>query len=97
MARSSGPLDCRGDCHRAGFTVSYEVHHVWPQEYHGPSTPDNLVRICCNTHSDTHDLLNKMLRGKPYDLSTYTPTERRLAKRGYDAIHAYAESLVKDK
>lgn len=55
MARTTGPLDCRGSFHRAGFEVSYEVHHVWPQGFHGPDTADNLVRICANTHSDVHD------------------------------------------
>ena len=88
---------CKGDCHRHGAWISYEVHHVWPQEYHGPSTPDNLVRICCNCHSNTHHLLNLMLRSKPYDLSHYTPTERRLAQRGYGAIHAYGAALSAQK
>lgn len=92
--RADHGLFCRGGCHAPGRPVSYEVHHVWPQEYHGPSTPDNLVRICCNTHSDTHDLLNRMLRGKPYVLADYTPTVRRLALRGLAAIEAYAQSVA---
>lgn len=72
---------------------SFEIHHVWPQEYHGPTIPANLVKICCNCHSNTHDLLNKMLRSKPVDPMTYSPTERRLAARGYAAVMAYGESL----
>jgi GrpB-like predicted nucleotidyltransferase (UPF0157 family) len=93
MARSAEGFVCKGACHTKGVLVSFEVHHVWPQEYHGPTQADNLVKICCNAHSNTHDLLNKMLRGKPFDLKSYSPTERKLAQRGYDAIHAYAEEL----
>jgi hypothetical protein len=81
-------------CHAHTSHVSFEVHHVWPQEYHGPSIPSNLVKICCNAHSDVHDLLNKMLRGKPFNLAEYGPNVRALALRGFTEIHAYAESLA---
>jgi 5-methylcytosine-specific restriction endonuclease McrA len=93
MARDAVGFVCRGSCHRAGSLQSFEVHHVWPQEFHGPTRPDNLVKICANCHSNTHDLLNRMLRGKPYVLASYSPTERQLAQRGHDAIMAYGESL----
>jgi hypothetical protein len=55
------------------------------------------VDICSNTHSGVHDMLNKMLRGKPYDLKIYTPTMRRLANEGYKRIMAYGEELAKTK
>ena len=80
-------------CHAHTTKVSYEIHHVWPQEYHGPNSKSNLVKICCNAHSDIHWLLNLMLKGKPYVLSDYGPHIRTLAQQGYDAIMAYGKSL----
>jgi 5-methylcytosine-specific restriction endonuclease McrA len=94
MARGTEGFYCKGACHTKGVACSFEVHHVWPQEYHGPTEVWNLVKICCNCHSNTHDLLNKMLRSKPYDLKSYSPTERTLAQTGYDRIHAYADSIA---
>lgn len=74
--------------------VSYEIHHVWPEGYHGPNIASNKVKICCNAHSDIHDLMERMLRGKPYDPKLYGRTIRALAQRGYDAVTLYAESLA---
>jgi len=84
-------------CHSHTSLVSFEVHHVWPQEYHGPNTKENLVKICCNAHSDVHFLLSAMLKGKPYDLREYGPSIRDIAQRGYRAIMAYGEALAKEK
>lgn len=81
-------------CHRHDDLVSYEDHHVWPQAMHGPDEPWNVVRICCNAHSDVHHLLNLMLRGKPYRLSDYGPRIRVLALDGYARVTAYAESIA---
>jgi 5-methylcytosine-specific restriction endonuclease McrA len=94
MARATEGFYCKGACHTKGVPCSYEVHHVWPQEFHGPSTPDNMVKICCNCHSNTHDLLNKMLRNKPFDFASYSPTERRLAVSGYNQVMAYSMALA---
>lgn len=90
MARSNTGFEC----HTHASLVSYEVHHVWPLEYHGPNTPANKAKICCNAHSDVHYLLHLMLTGKTYKLTDYGPNIRRIAQRGHDAIMAYAESLV---
>lgn len=73
--------------------VSYEMHHVWPLGYHGPDESHNIVKICCNAHSDIHFLLHKMLTGKPYKPAEYGPSVRDIAKRGFDAITAYADSI----
>ena len=81
-------------CHRHDSLVPIEVHHVWPQQYHGPDTEENLIDTCANAHSDIHYLLNAMLKGKPYDLREYGPMVRHYAKRGYDDIMAYCESLI---
>lgn len=95
MARSAEGFVCKGGaCHQKHTMQSFEVHHVWPQEFHGPTISSNLVKICSNAHSNTHDLLNKMLRSKPYDIKTYSVTERILARRGYTAIMAYGASLA---
>lgn len=80
-------------CHKHDQLIPQEVHHVWPQEYHGPSTPDNLIRICCNAHSDIHYLMNAMLKGKPYDLREYGPKVREYAIRGYNEVMEYGKSL----
>lgn len=90
MARS----DSGFQCHTHTSLVSYERHHVWPHEYHGPTEPANLVKICCNAHSDVHYLLHLMLTGKPYNLTEYGPNIRAIARRGYDSVMAYAESLT---
>jgi hypothetical protein len=74
--------------------VSYEIHHVWPREFHGPDIAANRVKICCNAHSDIHDLLRKMLGGKEYDLREYGRSIRELAQRGYDEVMAYGEWLA---
>ena len=93
MARSDNGFDC----HKHTSLVSFEQHHVHPREYHGPTQPDNLVKICCNAHSDVHFLLHLMLTGKPYVLAEYGPNIRAIAKRGYDAIMAYSASLAAEK
>lgn len=80
-------------CHAHRGYVSYEIHHIWPREYHGPDVPDNKIKICPNAHSDIHFLMELMLRGKPYNSSHYGPTIRRWAKLGHDQVIAYAESL----
>lgn len=82
-------------CHRHTELVSYEIHHVWPTEYHGPNIKANKVQICPNAHSDVHWLLERMLAGKPYDLREYGPGVRALALRGYTAVTAYADAIVK--
>lgn len=81
-------------CHRHDSLVSYEDHHVWPVGYHGPDVPSNIVRICCNAHSDIHYLMERLLRGKPVVLAEYGPVVRTLAQRGQREVIAYGESLA---
>lgn len=81
-------------CHAHAALVSFERHHVWPLGYHGPDTPDNIVKVCCNAHSDIHHLLERLLRGKPVDLREYGPAIRTLALDGYRAVTAYADRLA---
>jgi hypothetical protein len=39
-------LACRVHTHRD--FVPAEDHHVWPKEWHGPNTKENLIRVCSN-------------------------------------------------
>lgn len=82
-------------CHAHRELVSYEIHHCWPTQYHGPDKAWNKVKVCPNAHSDTHWLLERMLAGKPYDLREYGPSIRALAQRGYEQVMAYADGLAK--
>lgn len=36
-------------------------HHIWPQEYGGPTVPENLVWLCPTTHTNVHELLRLMV------------------------------------
>ena len=81
-------------CHSHTAYVSYELHHVWPLGYHGPDTAANKIKICPNAHSDIHFLMERMLRGKPWNWREYGPAVRRYAREGYDQVIAYADSLA---
>jgi hypothetical protein len=79
--------------------VPQEDHHVWPRTYGGPNVADNLERVCANAHSDTHYLLELMLRtgdGRvPYETRrTFGPGVVALASRGYRAVIDHAEALA---
>lgn len=82
-------------CHTHRSMVSFEVHHIWPREYHGPDTKENKIKICPNAHSDIHHLLNAMLAGKPYNVKLYGKNIRLYANRGYKEVMAYIDTLVK--
>lgn len=45
-------------------------HHVLPQSWGGLSTPDNLVWLCPNSHTATHDLLNQYVHSGGTPAST---------------------------
>jgi hypothetical protein len=96
MARSDHGLVCRGNCHRHGAMICYEDHHVFPLGYHGPNVPANMIRICCNAHSEIHLLLEAMLKRKitPEMIKTYSPTARQFAKLGHDQVLAYGSQLA---
>lgn len=74
-----------------------EKHHIWPLGYHGPDTRANEVVVCANGHGDIHYLLDAWLKGKPVSLREYGPRVRELAKRGYDAVMAYGETMSNPK
>ena len=80
-------------CHKHRAKVSYEIHHVWPQGYHGPDRAWNKIKICCNAHSDIHHLMELILKGKPYNSHDYGPAIRFYAIYGAQQVMAYAESI----
>ena len=88
MARGT---ECAVHVHRS--MVPQEVHHIWPRGYHGPDTPDNKIKICSNAHSDIHYMMEALLRGKKIDLREFGPGVRKYARRGYEEVIAYGESL----
>lgn len=84
--------------HKHDSHIPQERHHVWPQGFHGPSTPDNLIDICCNVHSDIHYYMNYRLRHNgafPDDWRTYSAGVRKWANVGYDKVMAYCEETAK--
>lgn len=95
MARARSPFL---KCHAHTALVSYEWHHIDPLGMGGADVRENMTPICCNTHSDTHYLMNRMLGGKSTDLREYGPTVRELASLGYAAVtkrwDAYAARLT---
>ena len=80
-------------CHKHTSMVSYESHHIWPVAYHGPDTPENRVKVCCNAHSDIHYLMERLLRSKPVEWREYGMMIRWYAWQGYKAVTMYAEEL----
>lgn len=84
--------------HKHYNLVPVESHHIWPLGYHGPNILSNRVQVCANGHSDTHYLLEHMLKTGnviPWnEKATYGPRTRELARLGYNQVMAYAESLT---
>lgn len=73
--------------HRHMSKVPLHDHHIQPKEYGGPTTPENMIRICANGHGDTHyymDLLFKYMGNVPSHLKReFGKKTRDLATRGY--------------
>jgi len=89
--------------------VPIESHHVWPLGYHGPDVPANRAPLCANAHSDTHYLLDALLRTRQPTLDgakralpdgylrSFGLVERRLAGLGFTQIHAYGDQLARQR
>lgn len=60
-------------------------HHIWPQEFGGPTVPANLVLVCDTGHYNIHARIDWLL-GKNMPEPKVTRTERRLADQGFKAI-----------
>lgn len=63
------------------------THHILPQSWGGLTVPENLIVICPNTHTATHDLLNQYVHHAgipPWDvLEHYNATAQRLAAQAW--------------
>ena len=76
--------------HRPGV-LEYEHHHIWPQEFGGPSVAENMVWICPTTHTNVHELLRYFLK---YGLLSYGGAQavwdRPVNRYAYDlAVEGY--------
>lgn len=70
--------------------LEYEAHHVWPKGMGGPDVPENLVWVCGNTHSNTHELLRHILRaGRPL-------TDHELSALEERPVSRYAAALARE-
>lgn len=62
-------------------------HHILPQSWGGQTVPENLIFICPNTHTATHDLLNQYIhnQGRPSAevLQHYNKLAQELAARAW--------------
>jgi hypothetical protein len=59
-------------------------HHIYPQEWGGPTVSSNLVEVCDTGHYNIHAILTLMVAGTPLDKNLGTKKEYALAKQGYD-------------
>jgi hypothetical protein len=77
-------------------TIPQEDHHVWPKGYHGPNIQSNMIRICCNAHSDVHYYMDYRLKHngeRSPEWRTYGYLIRYWADRGYYLVIKYGEEL----
>jgi hypothetical protein len=63
-------------------------HHIWPQEFSGPTVEANLVWVCDTGHYTVHAVLDALLAGRRVPRSTRA--EQRLALLGFDRITRHA-------
>jgi hypothetical protein len=67
-----------------------EVHHIWPLAYGGPNVAENTIVVCPTGHTNIHYLLSTFIADGgniPHQhLRLYAPSERQLAKLGYERM-----------
>lgn len=65
-----------------------EDHHIKPESWGGTRIPENLVRICPNTHTATHRLIDEYVREgglPPWETRKhFGATARLLAAKAWD-------------
>ncbi len=77
----------------APTNIQYERHHIWPQEFGGPSVPENLIYICSNTHNNIHAYLRAFAARKA--LLTTTQLRADLPQWHYaPSVQGYAYQLA---
>lgn len=90
--------NCGVHAHR--HPVPIETHHIWPQEFGGPTIEWNLEDVCSNGHGDTHYYLNLTLKhGYGHVPATIARSfgwrVQHLARHGYDLISEHKPALLK--
>lgn len=60
-------------CGICGATESLMAHHIWPLEYGGPDTEDNLMVMCETCHNNIHIVMRcardlRMIAGNDEEL-----------------------------
>lgn len=64
-------------------------HHIWPQEFGGPTVPENLVWICDTGHYNVHAILAELVKtGNLGNLASLPggTSEKALAVLGFNRI-----------
>lgn len=97
---SAGPLkvqpvgtECQCATTHSPVAVLLEHHHIWPQEFDGPTVAENLIWICATTHNTVHTYLRLFLTaGKVLSLADLRTV---LAAKGYPThVHRYSVELA---
>lgn len=74
--------------------VVLENHHIWPQEFHGPTVPLNRVWICATTHNTVHAYLRMFLAAD--EVLNRAALRVALEDKGYPVvINRYAFELAR--
>jgi hypothetical protein len=66
-------------------------HHIWPQQYGGPTIESNLILICDTGHYNVHAALDALLAEAP--VPKVARAELALAQRGFAAIRANSGTM----
>lgn len=73
--------------------VLLEYHHIWPQEFGGPTVPENLIWICATAHNTVHTYLRAFLRADR--VLRISELREALAAKGYPThLHMFSIELA---
>lgn len=54
-------VECQCMASHSPTPLVLEHHHIWPQEFNGPTVPENMIWICATTHNTVHTYLRIFL------------------------------------
>lgn len=100
MSRLSGPVTlapvgttCACVTTHRPDSVVLEHHHVWPQEFGGPTVAENLVWICATAHNSVHAYLRRFIHAG--QMLSPAPLRVALAAAGYPTyVNPYTWQLA---
>lgn len=85
LARMRDKNSCQIHKHRDKVPV--DLHHIWPQEFGGPTRAENLIVLCANGHRLVHEYLELLINGNGKVVWSirmlYGPKTRKVAELGY--------------